>query len=192
MFGSRSFSKRLFLAINLPKAVRKEAAVFQQLLKKQFLGKKVSWVREENFHLTLVFLGEVSFPQEERLISLLEEIKAAPFFLKLSLPGAFPSLDKPRVIWVGVTGEEEKLRFLYQQLLKRLKKEGVVLGGDYLPHVTLGRIRGFSKQKLVLNKKFYQLAKSNKKFFVQKFFLMESKRGPEGVEYFPVKEFTLK
>jgi 2'-5' RNA ligase len=103
----------------------------------------VAWVRAEQLHFTVRFLGEVS----EELVSRLSE-ELAPvlatheaFDIELAGAGAFPAVERPRVIWVGVH-DPTRLQSL------AAKVEGVVraLGfpaeaREFVPHLTLGRVK---------------------------------------------------
>ncbi len=103
----------------------------------------VRWVREEGLHLTLKFYGEVA---PERLDVIAESVRfaaqgSAPLALRLGELGAFPSVVRPRVIWVGIDGPAG-----LELLQDRLERGGEQIGfppegGPFRPHVTLGRVR---------------------------------------------------
>src|SRR5687768_10631196 len=64
----------------------------------------VRWVHEEGLHLTLKFYGEVA---GERLEVIEETVRfagkgAGPLALRLDDLGAFPSVARPRVLWLGI------------------------------------------------------------------------------------------
>ncbi|MGI6490820.1 MAG: RNA 2',3'-cyclic phosphodiesterase [Pelotomaculum sp.] len=133
---------RLFIAINFSDEI------------KEFLGKLVralrqipadlKWVSEENLHLTLQFLGEVA---PERVDSISEGIQKAaagskPFMLSLTGVGVFPSVERPRVLWVGVNGDVASLT----SLQKKVQREMGLLGfapdkKKFSAHLTLARAR---------------------------------------------------
>jgi 2'-5' RNA ligase len=133
---------RTFVAIFPPPEVREEVLSAARLLR---LGDRIRWVKAENFHLTLRFLGDV---QEENLggvCAALEKVCAghAPFDIGLLGLGAFPSARRARILWAGVGEGSEQLRSLARGLdvaLASLGFEGEVL--PYTPHFTLGRVRG--------------------------------------------------
>ncbi len=94
---------RAFVAIRLSPDVDEAVARFQASLRR--LGGDISWTRPEGFHLTLRFLGNRVAPAViEKMIEGLRPIAAAttPFMVKAHGAGAFPSLNRPRVIWVGL------------------------------------------------------------------------------------------
>src|SRR5262245_5385218 len=98
---------RLFVAVNASIAVTRriadEVAKRKNALKESL---RVAWVPAANLHVTLKFLGSA---QEESIEAISQQLsrvaaKHAPFELRARGLGAFPSLEKPRVLWVGAEG----------------------------------------------------------------------------------------
>ena len=134
---------RAFIAVELPENLKKELAALEMLLKNNG-PPVVKWVDPESIHITLKFLGETSDAILDDLILAMEEsvVGVSPFKLDVRQLGAFPGVDRPQVIWVGVSGEMEKLK----QLQKNLEKNTEQLGfkresRTFSPHLTLGRVR---------------------------------------------------
>lgn len=140
---------RLFVAVDLEPSIRQEAfAVGVRLagvLRRAIPGGRadVSWVRADNLHLTLRFLGEV---EDARAAALAERftqpLALAPFDIELGGVGVFPAAGSPRVIWIDVTQGREALVSLARQVEDRLEAWGC--GRDTRPfqaHLTLGRCR---------------------------------------------------
>jgi 2'-5' RNA ligase len=104
----------------------------------------VRWVGEVGLHLTLKFLGEV--PQE-RAGAIEEALRFAaegtgPLPLRLNELGAFPTANRPRVLWVGVE-TPPGLELLQDRVERRLAEIGFPPEGrPFRPHITLGRVRG--------------------------------------------------
>jgi 2'-5' RNA ligase len=102
----------------------------------------IRWVPVKNIHLTLKFLGNIL---EENLGVLKENLKEEAmlhrsFDFGLNQPGAFPSINRPRVIWVGVTAAEE-LKNLARGIEHQTKKLGYPNEDrPFSPHLTLGRV----------------------------------------------------
>src|SRR5687767_1175400 len=115
---------RLFVAIDLPAGVRARAEEIQKELRPAAKGLK--WVDAHNFHLTVKFLGEVEPVHVAALQRELDVCAQAgtPFSLEVEGLGAFPNLRRPRVVWLGVTGDLETLR----QLARRVDKSLTPLG----------------------------------------------------------------
>jgi len=134
---------RSFIAIELPEGVRAGLRKIQADLKSP--GHNfVKWVSPESIHLTLKFLGNIS-PQKVADISKVIEdasVGVSPFNLTVSGVGAFPNLRRPRVLWVGVDGELDKLVALQQRIDSGLGSLGFAPEArPFTPHLTLARLR---------------------------------------------------
>jgi RNA 2',3'-cyclic 3'-phosphodiesterase len=94
-------------------------------------------------HLTLRFLGEVDPARNDRLRSVLEPVGArhAPFTIRLEGVGAFPSPERPRVVWVGVTGGREELLALARDVRAAVDLEFGDAAEAFVPHLTVLRVR---------------------------------------------------
>jgi RNA 2',3'-cyclic 3'-phosphodiesterase len=133
---------RSFVAVLLPEAVRARVAEAAAELRER--AESVAWVREENLHVTLRFLGSVDETTLGRVREALAEAAArlAPFRLALGGFGAFPSARAPRVLWVRLTAGAEPLVELHARLEVALARRGVPPEGrEFHPHVTIGRVR---------------------------------------------------
>jgi RNA 2',3'-cyclic 3'-phosphodiesterase len=101
-------------------------------------------------HLTLLFLGEVAEVRLPSIVRALTPIGAAfaPFDLTLEGVGAFPTRDRPRVVWVGATEGAAELVRLAGEVRAALVGEG--LGdheGPFVPHLTLFRVRSIGDRR---------------------------------------------
>ena len=95
-------------------------------------------------HLTLFFLGEVPRERTAAITAALAPVGAAvaPFFATLEGVGAFPSPDRPRVVWVGVTEGSAELTQLASRVQEALAGEGdPTRRNSFSPHLTLFRVR---------------------------------------------------
>ncbi len=133
---------RSFLAVLLPDDVRQRLAAATADLRQR--SRRVAWVRTENLHLTLRFLG----PVDEGMLARVGEALAvatevvAPFTVALGGFGGFPTGRAPRVVWVGVTAGAEALGALHARLEAALSERGIPPEGrPFHGHVTLGRAR---------------------------------------------------
>ncbi|RCV54884.1 RNA 2',3'-cyclic phosphodiesterase [Marinitenerispora sediminis] len=106
----------------------------------------VRWTPREEWHLTLLFLGEVPDPEVPALRARLAREAAAHPAMELALRGAgtFPAdSERARVLWAGVEGDTEALTHLAGALHSAAAAHGVpVEPRPYVPHVTLARTRG--------------------------------------------------
>ena len=93
---------RVFVALNLPKKERERIHRATRLLRDQALP--VRWVGADKYHLTLKFLGEVRNDLLERIGEILAHVAAGSpsFSADLSGFGAFPTIRRPRVLWLGI------------------------------------------------------------------------------------------
>ncbi len=104
----------------------------------------VRWVRPENIHLTLKFLGDIKPAEIEAIDGVMADAVEGwpPLRLTISGVGFFPGVNRPRVIWVGLGGEIRVLLDLQADLDRRLAAIGFPLDKrPYKAHLTLGRIR---------------------------------------------------
>ncbi len=133
---------RLFIAIELPEAIKTEIARVQERLRKG--GATASWTRPEGIHLTLKFLGEVEESKAAGIFAALEAgcRGTAPVRIGIAGAGAFPNLKAPRVLWLGVRGDVDRLAALHAAVEDAVER----LGFDretrkFSPHLTLARIK---------------------------------------------------
>ncbi len=113
----------------------------------------VRWTNPDQLHLTLVFMGSV---EKDELILLRQSLERLAneweaFEMKVRGWGGFPTGRHPRVIWVGVDGERDRLRELQSRIVETVKGTGDPQETNpFSPHLTLGRIKkpdpGFSVQ----------------------------------------------
>jgi 2'-5' RNA ligase len=130
---------RLFVALNLPQKERERIYRATRRLREQ--GLPVRWVGPEHYHVTLKFLGEVRKERVSEVVEATERVAAQTkaFTTKLGGFGAFPTVRRPRVIWLGV-GACPELRCLKQDLEWTLAGIGFEAETRaFHPHVTLGR-----------------------------------------------------
>ena len=145
---------RCFIAIELPGELKKELAELITLLKRRSPS-IMRWVDPQGIHITLKFLGEVSEELIVEIESAMDEsVKGVhPFQLEIGGTGAFPNMNRPELIWVGVKGEMEKLVALHTKIEDNMELLGFPKEKrPYSPHLTLGRVRNeapdFDRQRL--------------------------------------------
>ncbi len=137
--GESQGDMRLFTAIEFEPIIQaKFARVQSEVTKHSVSG---NFTRVCNFHLTLVFLGEMSAACVPAIQCAMDEAVRGhtSFVLTADKLGAFNRGGK-KIIWVGLNGELQRLRMLYARLEDVLMGIGVIKQKqDYSPHVTLGR-----------------------------------------------------
>jgi 2'-5' RNA ligase len=134
---------RTFVGVAVGDETRSRAAALQRELAKAGAG--VNWVPAENFHVTLVFLGDV---EDRDLHAVCRAVAAAaagepPFTLGVSGVGAFPHARRPKTLWAGVTDGAAEMVRLHGLLEPPLLELGVYRPEErpYTPHLTLGRVK---------------------------------------------------
>jgi 2'-5' RNA ligase len=131
---------RLFIALALPEPVRAALAETQSRLQRG--NPLVRWATVEGMHLTLQFLGEVASGRVPDLLAALASISAPPFAMRLGELGAFPSVERPRVLWVGLAGDLTALGELQRAVTEATRPLGFIPEErPFAPHLTLGRAR---------------------------------------------------
>jgi 2'-5' RNA ligase len=133
---------RSFIAIDLPKHIQDPIDRVIQDLQTQQPKAPVRWVPAHNIHLTLKFLGEVSSNNLEMLTKILqaEVPRHRCFEIRVGTLGAFPSIYRPRVIWIGVEAPTDLMA-----LQRSIEGETTRLGymaeeRPFSAHLTLGRV----------------------------------------------------
>lgn len=130
---------RLFIAINFTAKDRQRMHSAARKMREAELP--VRWVDIDQLHITLKFLGEVRserVPQVNAAVARVAE-KTQPFTMKLRGSGAFPTMRRPKVIWLGVEASAE-LRCLKHDIEWELAPLGFEREvRAFHPHVTIGR-----------------------------------------------------
>jgi 2'-5' RNA ligase len=180
---------RAFAALELPPDLRDRLDEVITQLRAVAPGGGVRWAQADGMHVTLKFYGDVA---SARLVDLQAALKraaesAGPMALELHGLGVFPNPVHPRVIWVGVAGEVEQLRLLYQ----KVEQVSAALGfkpemRGFTPHLTLGRVKAHLRpreREALANALARQHAQPFGAFTAQTLSLMRSHLKPTGAEH---------
>ncbi len=133
---------RLFWAVNLPVETKKKLSDIQSKLRDVSCDAK--WVEEANLHFTLKFLGNVEVSDAPALV---DAVKAAltgipAFTVRPRGMGFFPGAARPRVLWVGLQEELDRLQKICQLINSAHLPLGFPLEKrPFSPHLTLARLR---------------------------------------------------
>lgn len=136
-------SLRTFVAIEISPDVRSRAR--QLIGRLQSAAAKVAWVKPETIHLTLKFLGEVNLIDIPGVCDAVSGAVAElpPFEIAVRGAGAFPSVERPRTIWLGIGEGEGELVRVHAAVEQALAGAGFRQENRrFRPHLTLGRVRG--------------------------------------------------
>ncbi len=183
---------RTFIAIKLTPEISSNISKLQEELKKT--SAQVKWVKPENIHLTLKFLGHVT-PEELEKVKLItkETLEPfAPFEVSISGLGAFPKIKYPRVIWVGVDQGKEELKRMVSNLEERLARIGFAKEKrPFSPHLTLGRVKSSKGRERLIEALSLVKASNLGNMRVTKISIMKSELRPEGPIYTILEETVL-
>jgi RNA 2',3'-cyclic 3'-phosphodiesterase len=140
---------RTFVAVEVSEDVTRRAAEILERLR-QVAGSDIKWVDPRNFHLTVKFLGPTRRSDLPRLSEALGELAArvTPFDLEFVGAGAFPSVRRPQVVWLGVIAGQEALAALAGEAEAVCEPLGWPREPKpYRAHLTLGRARDRSPRQ---------------------------------------------
>ncbi|MDR2017454.1 MAG: RNA 2',3'-cyclic phosphodiesterase [Syntrophobacterales bacterium] len=178
---------RAFLALELPLDIK---AYLQTVIAGMAARiKDVRWVREEGFHITLKFLGEIEKDTAWRIKDMIPMIgtKYAPLPASIKSIDAFPSRRRAKVVVVKLRDGIEKIRSIFDDVEKGLLKLNIEPEErEYTPHITLGRVK---RPQPLLEKNTFPL--EEKRFVLDKLVLFQSILTKEGAQYTPQGDIKL-
>ncbi|NLV16500.1 MAG: RNA 2',3'-cyclic phosphodiesterase [Syntrophomonadaceae bacterium] len=184
---------RLFFAVEIPEPLKKEMFALQKSLGADLSG--VKWVEEENFHLTLKFLGEVPENKLREIVSVVHKSleNCLSHRLRFTNIGFFPHHNRPRVIWLGISGETDLTLEVGRKLDEALAPLGFEPSLKRSLHITLGRInKEAAGPKLVRRAREYKGIGEDKDFQVAELHLCRSDLTPSGPIYSVIEKFVFK
>ena len=176
---------RAFLAIEPPENILAEISRLQEKLKREISG-KLSWTRPQSNHLTLKFFGDISAADAENIGNAVKKQAAgvAPLMLKVEKLGVFPDWRRPRVLWLGTTGDTERLTVLQNKLEADFEQFGFPRENrPFRAHLTLARIK-IPQSAAGLEEAVKKLCNfSAGEFRATELILFQSKLQPQGAIY---------
>jgi RNA 2',3'-cyclic 3'-phosphodiesterase len=179
---------RLFVALEIPSAVRENLAD----LLKAFRGvsPQTRWVRPENLHVTLKFIGEVPGTKLATVHSALAGVRSEQHVtLDFRGLGFFPNEKHPRVFWAGIEASPN-LETLAVDIDKATEKLGITREQrPFSPHLTLARFEPpllWEKLRAAIQE---NAARDFGSLRTSQFQLIESKLKPSGAEYTTLESF---
>lgn len=182
---------RLFVAVPFPAEVKNELGKLMEDWRRE--RDKIGWVKKENLHLTLKFLGETPLDKLEGLKkNLAASLKGSgALTVSLSGAGAFPNLNRARVIWIGASEGKEKL----SELAQRVEEATVPLGFSaderaFSAHLTVGRVKDSPLSEGLLAK-IRSCTFEVQGIIVSEVVLYQSELAPGGSVYTPLERFEL-
>ena len=183
---SNQKSLRVFLAVELSLDVRRKVAELQRQLRESL--PMVNWVRPESMHLTLKFLGYVDTSMVEKVLTAIEPIRTrqAPLTLEVQGLGVFPHPRRPRILWVGCTGNIPALINLVSHIEAALEPLGFPPEDKpYFPHLTLARIKHDQSQVggVLIHSGLLEQPRNLGTLYVDRITLFRSEVSQSGAEY---------
>ena len=185
---------RLFFAATLEEHAALAVSELQQSLRRRWHEPGLRWVRQEQLHYTLKFLGEVDSARLPELSGVARSATraTAAFALELSGIGAFPTRRAPRVIWLGAAAGAESL----SQLASSLDKGLATIGFEaeqrpFQPHLTLARVKGPAAERVASRLVDAEVVGSVASCRIDSLVLMQSNLSPQGPTYVEVERFRL-
>lgn len=179
---------RLFVALEIPFAVRENLAALLKAL--HAVSPQTRWVRPENLHVTLKFVGEVP---ETKLAAIRGALAGArsdqPVTLDFRGLGFFPNEKHPRVFWASIAGSPN-LKTLAADVDMATEKVGIPLEKrPFSPHLTLARFAPPRLPEQLRAAIQENAARDFGSLRTGQFHLMESKLRPSGAEYTRLESF---
>ena len=174
---------RLFVAVRPPAQIR------DQLLDLMEGVPGAAWQDDDQLHLTLRFIGEVSRHRAEDLALALLGVRHPRFALTLAGVGAFERKGRPTSLWAGLS-PGEPLKALHHKIDQACQSIGLdPESRAYAPHVTLARLG--RQAGPVWPWLTGAGALSSEEFAVETFCLFESDLGPAGAVHSVVERYSL-
>lgn len=169
---------RVFIAVPFPDNLKEQFIEMQR--EAASLG-NIKPVECENMHLTLKFLGEVDERKVAEISNVLQSINLQSFHLSIKGLGVFPNRNYVRVLWAGVDAGRKEFMELQASVDEKISKLGFPKEREYIPHLTIARIKHLQKKEEFLRLVDRYSAKDFGCFKVECVDLMESilsRRGP--------------
>ena len=204
---------RLFIAVPLPEDARRDVeqlvdavradlqgvlanppAAAEARRRDRRTGSDVRWVRMDGLHLTLRFLGSTAADRLSELSALVDDVAstAAPFEVVLAGAGAFPSVSRPRTLWIGLAQGTSELAELARQVETRAGALGFPRDErPFRSHLTLGRADGRSEGPVAARSLRERARGFRAPFQAGRIVLFESVTGGGPARYVPLHEARL-
>jgi 2'-5' RNA ligase len=187
---------RLFFAVPVPADARaRVGTLIDEVQASVGDGKaRVRWVRVDGLHLTLRFLGPTPEDRLPPLVAAADALASAdaPFEVTLAGGGAFPTLERPRSLWIGVAAGADRLAALADGLTAAAGECGLVLDTrPFAPHLTIARTDGVRLAPVAAHALEQAASGLDVGFTVDRVVLFRSILGGGPARYEPVHEARL-
>ena len=171
---------RIFIALELPEKEYEEIARKKSKIQ-NLLSDDINWVKNENLHMTSVFLGNIDKRALEKLNKILKFLsqRFKTFTLKNPEIEIFP-FKSPKLIWIRFKEEDNELYKFTRVLKELLISNGFKIdNNDFIPHITLGRVKSriSNSTRKIIDKEVIKITKTELKK-VTIFHSLLQKEGP--------------
>jgi 2'-5' RNA ligase len=186
--GLKAIALRLFVAIEIPDEIRNTLAAFVKELRG--VAPQAKWVRTENLHVTLKFLGHTDPAKVGAIENVLGSIRSGQAVtLEFKGLGYFPTEKRPRVFWAGMESSAN-LKTLAADVDHGLHKLGFPREErPFTPHLTLARFEPPGLPLKLGAAVAQNISRSFGSLMTREFHLIESKLKPTGAEYTDLRSF---
>jgi 2'-5' RNA ligase len=184
---------RLFIAVPLaPDASAAVERLVERIRSEPRNGRReVRWVRLDGLHLTLRYLGPTPVtdqPAVERAVTAVA-VGGSPFRIEIDGAGAFPTVARPRVLWLGVRDGATELSTLARALDDRLVAAGWPTDDRaFNPHLTVARSDGVPDGPRVARRLIEEATALDAAWLADRLTLFESVTGRGPARYVPLLE----
>jgi 2'-5' RNA ligase len=183
---------RSFIAVKISSDQREKISKLIGELKKSETD--VKWVKPENLHVTLKFLGDVDEKALPEIFDSLEKslTNDTSFQFNLKAIGTFPNIRRPRVIWVGIDNGADSLKALAKKIDETMLGFGFAREKrGFSPHLTIGRVKSTRLIERLTNM-FKDVDFETDDFVIDEVVFFQSILKREGPTYIPQKVIKLR
>lgn len=167
--------KRTFIAISLPDFIIEEIERCQRGIP------NAKWIKKENLHITLQFIGEISLEDLKNIRQILKMVNQEKFKIRIKNPKVFYKKFQ-KILWLSIEPEEPIL-ILRNKILKELIKNQIDFKKEnYTPHLTIARLDN-PTQKILNDYLMTYENFSTEEFSIDSFTLFSSILSPSGAIY---------
>jgi 2'-5' RNA ligase len=179
---------RVFLAIDVPEAIREQLANIQDELRPS--APSARWVAPDAIHITLKFIGEISEKRRDDIDEALADLAWKSMPVTVRGIGFFPGMRSPRVLWAGV--ECTTMAGLAEEVDSRLVHAGFDSEKRaFRGHLTLARTKGSRLENTLVTAAAPHEQKEFGSFQADRINLYQSTLKAGGSVYTKLKEFPL-
>ena len=181
---------RLFVAIEIPQEIRNALAIFVDELRG--IAPQAKWVRAENLHITLKFLGHTDEARLPAIEGALQEVRNfSAIWLRFRGLGFFPNERRPRVFWAGIEASDD-LKAVARDIDQATHRAGFPLEErPFTPHLTLARFDPPGMQARLASAIAQKAQCDFGSTTARQFHLIQSNLKPTGAEYVTLRSFAL-